>query len=78
MWVNVYFLNKQIQIKSLKKLNNCSFILIDLLGKIQKNTALPTNNEIINLNNINDGIYLYYIRNSNNIVKKGKIIIKDN
>ena len=55
---------------------NVSLALYDVLGKEVKNiTNIKNENIQINRDNLPDGIYFYQVRNNNNTIATGKIVL---
>ena len=66
-------LNIEISTADFKK--GMYFKLNNILGETIKQILLNASNTLINLKELNSGIYLYSIMDENNLVKSGKIII---
>lgn len=62
-------------ILNINDLQNSSFIIVDLLGKIIVETKVQQGVSLLNLN-ITPGVYFYEVSDENKVVKTGKLIIQ--
>lgn len=68
--------NLTIEISSFDFIKGMNFTLINSLGEITKQFILNAPTNQLNLKELNSGIYFYSIKNQNNVIKSGKIIIE--
>ena len=68
---------EQIVVEINNNLSNNDFIEIyDIYGKLIESVSLKSNNKtFISVSNLNTGIYLYRIKNNDQIVKSDKLVI---
>ncbi|MBK9320115.1 MAG: T9SS type A sorting domain-containing protein, partial [Bacteroidetes bacterium] len=68
--------NLTIEISRIDFIKGMNFILINSLGEVTKQFNLNAPNNQLNLKELNSGIYFYSIKNQNNVMNSGKIIIE--
>ena len=66
-----------ISIKKIIKPDNINFIVYDVMGKMVLKEKILSFKQGIDLKKIGSGMYLFLLRNNNNILARGKIIIKN-
>ena len=54
--------------------HSCLFELVDLNGRVLLQKTVDTNNGIVNVNHIQNGLYLYRLIKNNEVIYKGKVI----
>lgn len=73
--INVYSSQKTVYINQSKFVENLSFAVYDLSGRIISNKAIGSNTGQIDLNHLSSGIYVYSIKSEGKQVKSGKLLL---
>jgi hypothetical protein len=68
--------NVTVHLSNAEYLKGINIILINSLGQTIKQYLLNTVNTVVDLNDVNPGLYFYILQNQEKIVKTGKIIIE--
>lgn len=63
-----------IHVSSLLISNNTSIEISDALGKLVRTTVLTKDNTVLNIDNLEDGIYFFKVISNTQVVKTGKIV----
>lgn len=74
--INVYSSQKTVYINQNKFIENLTFSVYDLSGRVLSNKAVGSNAEQIDLNQLSSGIYLYSIKSEGKQVKAGKLLLQ--
>lgn len=74
--INVYSSQKTVYINQNKFVENLTFTIYDLSGRILSNKAVGSNTEQMDLNHLSSGIYLYSIKSEGKQIKAGKLLLQ--